>query len=75
MALLQRVLSVLIILFVCFLLGKVLCTDLNLDFSVLLEVKKAFVKDPENVLHDWDESNPNFCAWNGISCGLITRAT
>ncbi|GLT69547.1 hypothetical protein SLA2020_416910 [Shorea laevis] len=70
MASLVRCLSVLsVILIMCFSSDHfVFCKDNKLD--VLLEVKKSFVEDPEGVLHDWSESNPNFCTWRGVSCGL-----
>ncbi|PQP97563.1 LRR receptor-like serine/threonine-protein kinase GSO1 [Prunus yedoensis var. nudiflora] len=67
------VLPFLLVLFVHLSFGLVLSEaklDGNTTLSVLLEVKRSFVEDPEKVLNAWSESNPNFCTWRGVSCGL-----
>ena len=41
------------------------------DGDVLLEVKRAFVGDPEGVLAGWNASGAGaagFCAWAGVAC-------
>lgn len=45
------------------------------DLSLLMKVKRSFVQDSstEDVLHDWSpKTNPNFCNWTGVGCGLIS---
>jgi hypothetical protein len=44
--------------------------DKDTTLRILLEVKKSFVQDPENVLTDWSEDNTDYCSWRGVSCGL-----
>jgi hypothetical protein len=64
----KQVLLLFVAILVCFSFGFVLCQ--NQELSVLLEVKKSFEGDPEKVLHDWNESNPNSCTWTGV-VGLL----
>ncbi|TXG48402.1 hypothetical protein EZV62_027696 [Acer yangbiense] len=66
---LKQVLSLVIVVIMCFLSGFVLCDEFQEVSAALLELKKSFTEDPLNVLIDWsEETNKNLCAWRGITC-------
>ena len=49
-------------------------SDSESTLRVLLEVKKSFVEDPQNVLGDWSEDNTDYCSWRGVSCELNSNS-
>ncbi|XP_062114180.1 receptor protein kinase-like protein ZAR1 [Humulus lupulus] len=45
-----------------------LVSSLNSEGYALLSFKQAITQDPEGSLSNWNSSDENPCAWNGVTC-------
>ncbi|KAM6561970.1 hypothetical protein CsatB_021968 [Cannabis sativa] len=67
----ESLVYLLAVLILCNLYGVV--SSLNGEGYALLSFKQAITEDPEGSLSNWNSSDENPCAWNGVTCSKELR--
>ncbi|KAF4350998.1 hypothetical protein F8388_021705 [Cannabis sativa] len=67
----ESLVLLLVVLILCNWYGVV--SSLNGEGYALLSFKQAITEDPEGSLSNWNSSDENPCAWNGVTCSKELR--